>query len=325
MNRLILILGAILPWCTPAWSEAADGVRIVALEPTPLFFKARPGEPLRQMARLKLENHGGTVEAGVRIAVAGQPAYVESLGKVGPKESVKEIRLPDIAQPAEVRLEVFAQTGLQPLDNHTFLWQPEKKWKLYCVAYSHHDLGFGDYPHRLRTTIRHANITRPLEFCRDTDGWDEESKFRFVVETSEPITSFLGGQPPEVAAELGRRLREGRIQLGALHNTASTEQLGHELLARLFYLSNRHTRDLLGAPKCRTAQIDDVIGLTWPLATFSPRPVFPTSSTARTVAAIASARRPTSRCSIGKLPLPAAECSCGRPSTADMRETIREI
>ena len=71
-----------------------------------------------------------------------------------------------------------------------------------------------------------------------------------------------------MAEELGRRLREGRIQLGGLHNTASTEQLGHELMARLFYLSNRHARDLLAAPKARTAQIDDVIGLTWPLATF---------------------------------------------------------
>ena len=63
-------------------------------------------------------------------------------------------------------------------------------------------------------------------------------------------------------------MREGRIQIGALHNTANTEQLGHELLARLFYLSNRHSRDLLDVPASRTAQIDDVIGLTWPLATF---------------------------------------------------------
>ena len=146
-------------------------------------------------------------------------------------------------------MDLYVKDNPRPVDSRKFLWQPQKKWKLYCVAYSHHDLGFGDYPHRLRTTIRHANITRPLQFCRDTDGWDEESKFRFVIETSEPITSFLGSQPLEVAEELGRRLREGRIQLGGLHNTANTEQLGHELMARLFYLSNRHARDLLGAPE----------------------------------------------------------------------------
>ena len=185
-----------------------------------------------------------------------------------PSESVKEIRIPDVAQPTEIGVDLYVEGGTQPVDSHKVVWRPQKKWKLYCVAYSHHDLGYGDYPHRLRTTIRHANITRPLQFCRDTDAWDEESKFRFCIESSEPITSFLGSQPPEVAEELGRRLREGRIQLGALHNTANTEMLGHEVMARLFYLSNRHARDLIGAPKAAAAQIDDVIALTWPLATF---------------------------------------------------------
>lgn len=268
MKAVAALLTAAMPWCLSGRATGAEGVRILALEPTPLLLKGQPGGPLRQVARLKLDNRGSATEASVKVAVAGQPAYLEPLGRLEPKESVKEIRVPDIAHPTEIGVEVHIKDNSQPADSRKFPWQPQKKWKIYCVAYSHHDLGFGDYPHRLRTTIRHANITRPLQFCRDTDGWDEESKFRFVIETSEPITSFLGSQPMEVAEELGRRLREGRIQLGGLHNTANTEQLGHELMARLFYLSNRHARDLLGAPKSRTAQIDDVIGLTWPLATF---------------------------------------------------------
>ena len=128
------------------------------------------------------------------------------------------------------------------------LLQPQKKWKIYCVSYSHHDLGFGNYPHRLRTDIRHANIERPLRFCRETDSWDEDSRFRYVIETSEPITSFLATHSEADAAELARRIREGRIQIGAIHTTVNTEQMSHELLARLFYLTNRHTRDLLGVP-----------------------------------------------------------------------------
>ena len=194
----------------------------------------------------------------------------------------------------------------------------KKKWKLYCVAYSHHDLGYGDYPHRLRTTIRHANITRPLQFCRDTDGWDEESKFRFCIETSEPITSFLGSQPPEVAEELGRRLREGRIPARALHNTANTEQLGHEVMARLFYLSNRHTRDLIGASKSRSGQIDDVIALTWPLATFCAEADVPYFFHGPNYGHC-SAEHLKNRCSTGRAPPLAAECSYETPSTAAAR------
>jgi hypothetical protein len=54
-----------------------------------------------------------------------------------------------------------------------------------------------------------------------------------------------------------------------LHNTANTEQLSHESMARLFYLSSRHTPDLLDVPPSRTGQNDDVIGMTWPMATFA--------------------------------------------------------
>ena len=108
----------------------------------------------------------------------------------------------------------------------------------------------------------------PLKFCRQTDSWDEDSKFRFMIETAEPITSFLGSHSEAEAADLGRRIREGRIQVGGFHNTANTEQLSEELMARLFYLGLRHTPDLLGVPPGKTVQIDDVIGLTWPLATY---------------------------------------------------------
>ena len=266
--KVLAALAIVVPWCGTARAVGAEGVRIVALEPTPLFPRVKPGEPLRQVARLKLQNDGPTVKVRVKVTLAGQPARLEALGRVATGPSVTEIHIPDVAAPTELGLELLAGESPRPVDNRRLVWQPQKKWSIYCVAYSHHDLGFGDYPHRLRTTIRHANITRPLQFCRDTDGWDDDSKFRFMIETSEPITSFLGSQPLEVAEDLARRLREGRIQIGGMHVTANTEELGHEAMARMFYLSNLHARDLLGAPKSRTGQIDDVIGLTWPLATF---------------------------------------------------------
>ena len=203
----------------------------------------------------------------MKISIPVSPAYEESLGQVPPGASVKAIHVPDVDRPAELSVELFVQDAAQAADVKKIELQPQRKWKIYCVSYSHHDLGFGNYPHRLRTDIRHANIERPLQFCRETDSWDEDSRFRYVIETSEPITSFLATHGEADAAELARRIREGRIQIGAIHTTVNTEQMGHELLARLFYLTNRHTRDLLDVPPAKTAQIDDVIGLTWPLAT----------------------------------------------------------
>ncbi len=88
ISTVLAALATALPWCGSAPAARAEGVRIVALEPTPLFPRVKPGEPLRQVARLKLRNDGPTVEARVRVTLAGQPAALETLGPVGPKESV---------------------------------------------------------------------------------------------------------------------------------------------------------------------------------------------------------------------------------------------
>jgi hypothetical protein len=260
------LIVAALTFCLPPGLRA-ESLSITNWEATPLFPKAGPGEPQRQVVRLSLKNPAAATEARVRIAAAGAPAYEESLGSLASGTTTKDVRVLEVSQPTELTIELFAANAAQPADVKKIVLQPQKKWKIYCVSYSHHDLGFGNYPHRLRTDIRHANIERPLRFCRETDAWDEDSQFRYVVETSEPITSFLATHSEADAAELARRIREGRIQIGAIHTTVNTEQLGHELMARLLYLTNRHTRDLLGVPAMKTGQIDDVVGLTWPLAT----------------------------------------------------------
>ena len=64
-------------------------------------------------------------------------------------------------------------------------------------------------------------------------------------------------------------MTEGRIQLLGQHNTANTEELSHELLARLFHMTGRHAVDILGVPAGKTIQQTDVIGQSWPVATYA--------------------------------------------------------
>ena len=245
----------------------AAPLTIQHLDPTPFFPKTAIEQPLRQQARLCLDNPGAAFGARAMIQVGDSAPYSEDLGQISSGKSTNTIHIADISAPTQVTVEVCDKTTGQSLAKQELPWQPQKKWSIFCISYSHHDLGFGNYPHRLRTEIRHANIERPLKYCAETDGWDEDSKFRFVIETSEPITSFLGSHSATDAADLARRIREHRIQVGGVLATVNTEQLSHELMARLFYLSGRHAPDLLGVPSGRTALIDDVIGLTWPFAT----------------------------------------------------------
>ena len=265
--RALALHGLVALWFCGFELSAAEPISIQRLEPTPLFPRPGPNQPLRQRALLCLDNPGPRMPVKARITI-GTATAIEDIGELPTGKSTNSVLVPDIATPTALLVELLAAASDAVLARQEVAWQPQKKWKIYCVSYSHHDLGFGNYPHRLRTDIRHANIERPLQFCTETDGWDDDSKFRYVIETSEPITSFLGSHSEADAAELARRLREGRIQIGAMHVTANTEQMSYELMARLFYLTGRHTPDLLGVAPSKTAQIDDVIGLTWPLANY---------------------------------------------------------
>jgi hypothetical protein len=246
----------------------AAELTIDRVEPAPLFPKPAEGQPLRQRARLYLSNPGVPFRATARIAVGNASPYIEELGQVPAGKSTNHIHLTDVATPTPIMIEVLTKTG-KPLASQKLDWQPQKKWTIYSVSYSHQDLGFRDYPHRLRTSIRHENIKLPLKFCRETDAWPSDSKSRFNIETSEPLTSFISFNGKDAARELARRMSEGRIQLLGQHNTANTEQLSHELMARLFYMAGRHAVDILGVPAGKTIQQTDVIGQSWPVATYA--------------------------------------------------------
>ena len=267
MNAKRTILGIVVAVLAPSWGFSAD-LAITRIEPTPLFPRQPEGRPLRQLVRLHLDNPTQPVAATVRITIGTRPPEMLDLGRIAKGKSTVTVQVPDIAKAKLLKVELLRKDG-DVLAAKKTDWQPQKKWRIYCVSFSHQDLGFGDYPHRLRTSIRHENIRTPLQLCRQTDDWPDDDKYRFNIETSEPITSFISFNGKHSARELARRLREGRVELGRLHNTANTEELSHELMARLFYMSGRYAVDLLGVPPNKTMQNDDVIGMTWPLATYA--------------------------------------------------------
>jgi hypothetical protein len=136
---------------------------------------------------------------------------------------------------------------------------------IHSVAYSHGDLGYGNYPHVLRTENRLENLFRAIQYCEETAGWPTESQYRWQQEMAEPLPLFLGNCTPEQAAKLARYIREGRISIAATHATVLADRLNPESAARLFYLGGRLIPDLLETPPARIAIINDVIGVPWSL------------------------------------------------------------
>jgi hypothetical protein len=265
----LLLIAGLLAEGNTLGGEANTGpkVAIQAIESTVLWEHGEQGGPLLQVGRVKVKNEGTPVALRARVYLQGQVARTEAAETVPEGESSVVFRVPDIGQPMPLAVELVDDKDGRLVATHQVVWQPQRKYKLYCVFYSHGGIGFGNYPHRIRHAVRHATIVRALENCLATDGKPADEQFRYIIESSESVTSFLNSYPSK-ADELAKRLRSGQIEMSALHNVVNSEQLGPECLARMFYLSDRHLRDMLGSPACRSALMNDLVGVSWPMVTY---------------------------------------------------------
>jgi hypothetical protein len=140
--------------------------------------------------------------------------------------------------------------------------------EIHSVAYSHGDLGYGNYPHILRTENRLENLFRAIEYCDKTEKWPNEAKYRWQQENAEPLVSFLSSCSTQQLEKLTRYVKEGRISIAATHGTVLGDRLNPESAARLFYLGGRFIPDLLGTPPAKVAIINDVTGIPWSFSVY---------------------------------------------------------
>jgi len=261
INSIFIVLLSIV------MTANAQVLKIEEVRPTAFFKRTNIENKLEQVAWVKIANTSA-VDVACNINVDGKH-YSATDFSLKEGNIDLEILLPDIEKSAKVEFIIENRSNKRQLAQWEDTWQPQKKWTIHCVTYSHQDLGYGDIPHRLRRENRIENMELMLKYCMETDSWPDDSKYRAVLETSEPITTFLSFCNKEKAEELKQRINEGRIQISGIHTLVYTEMLGHEMMARLFYLSNRHAVDMLGIKPPTSLNFDDVIGITLPFFTFA--------------------------------------------------------
>ena len=96
-----------------------------------------------------------------RVTLGILKPEIQELSNIVSGKSKVMILVPDIVVPTPIVIEILTKGGKQ-LASQKLELQPQKKWTIFSCAYSHQDLGFGDYPHRLRTSIRHENNQAPF-------------------------------------------------------------------------------------------------------------------------------------------------------------------
>ncbi len=234
-------------------------LRLVSVKPTVLFMKDK--DALLQVVEVNIENTTDPVEARLEFRLDGKQE-IKSLGKVKKGKVTFQIHIPDIAEPKPVEFILKAKGKIQSQSKST--WQPKRHWEVYFVPITHHDLGYTDTIENV-LNLYSGFYDDVLRFCEETNDWPEESKYRYTLEGTWSVQHFMENRPKEVLDKLGKYIKNGRIEVGALFGNEIDTLCSHEQLIRLMYPSFRLKRKYGG--HILTGSITDVPGLSWGLPT----------------------------------------------------------
>ena len=234
-------------------------VRIEDIKQTCFFVRE---EILKNVVELTILNEGEAFKATLVVSYPSS-AYEIPLGYISVGKKVYRVHIPDIKEEVEVKFSIRDETGNAVAEKNVN-WRPRRRWIIYLVQYSHHDLGYTDIPQNvLKEYIGFYDSI--IQFCEETEDWPEEVKFRYQVEQFWSINYYLKTQPKHKVDRLLKLLKEGRIEISALLGNEVSGLCGHEEIIRLVYPSFR-LRSTHGIP-VSVAELNDVPGLSWGLAT----------------------------------------------------------
>ena len=219
-------------------------------------------EVLKNVVELTIFNEGKAFKATLVISWPSS-TYEIPLGCISAGRKVYRVRIPDIREEADVKFSVRDEAG-NVVAEKAVSWRPRKRWIIYLVQYSHHDLGYTDIPQNvLKEYVDFYDSI--IRLCEETEDWPEEVKFRYQVEQFWSINYYLKTQPKRKVDRLLKLLKEGRVEVSALFGNEVSGLCGHEEIIRLVYPSLR-LRSTHGIP-VSVAELNDVPGLSWGLAT----------------------------------------------------------
>lgn len=141
--------------------------------------------------------------------------------------------------------------------------QSSRNWKVYLIPYSHIDVGYtNSVPIVLE---QHQNyLDTVLSFIEKTKNFNDGEKFKWIVEITWPLKSYIENRSSNVIDSFFNQVRLKNIEIGAFHFGLQTDLCGNEELIRSLYYANELSKE--NNFEINSALINDTPGFTWALA-----------------------------------------------------------
>ena len=249
-----IILAGILVLAAAGPLSAGPAAKIkIDVRPTVLFVAE--GDAIKQRIDVAVDYDGPAAPAKVEVSGFRKP-IVLTVDSLAPGRTVLSVFIPDLLKAAKTSFTVTA--GKAKISRDVTL-APQRKWTVYLLPHSHTDIGYTDL--QTRVAKNHAEyLDSVIDFCKATDNYPDEAKFRWNIEVSWSLQNFLRTRPADKIAELVALLKAGRVELSAWYLNQS-DGFSHEELVRSVALSSELSRTY-GFP-LRAAMNNDVTGFSW--------------------------------------------------------------
>ena len=247
----------------PAQAAAGAPVTPISkpwLDVVPTVFLVRDGAEAKQIVQVIVDYPGPEGgEAALKAWVAGKPCDLAMTSlSLKPGRNVFETRVPEAVKPAKARFEV--KVGTAVLSREITLLPP-RRWSVYLFHHSHTDIGYTEL--QTRVAQNHVEyLDSVINYCRQTDAYPDDAKFRWNIEISWALQNFIGTRPEADVRALADLIRVGRVELSGLYLNQS-DGFSHEEILRSVDLAKQYAQTY--GFEVRSAMNNDVTGFSWAL------------------------------------------------------------
>ncbi len=205
---------------------------------------------MHQPIQVTLSAGSGTVSIQ---ADGAQPKEVQ----LAEKPTHAHLLVPAVEQ--ETTLNIAVQKDGKTIAQQSYTLQPVRKWHVDFVQHTHTDIGY-THPQSEILPKHLSHIDDALDYCKLTDEWNDDDKFRWSCELTWAVREYLKRRPTEQIERLKKWVQKGRIEIAGMF--LNMAEIADETSLAASMQSIRTIRDKLGA-NIRTAMQNDVNGIAW--------------------------------------------------------------